>query len=424
MVIIEKKEFDKIVRMFDYTHNDKSSLYLLQILQYKPSSLGETKLRQESFQYYISKLTDTFPIAYYRTEMSVIHSFTIDIIRPLSKKDFLWKYFSEKKDYNEITSKLRTVISFFSKINKLITSFSKIDKHHIYSSEIREMIVFLEKLDITQWERKLQSGHLGHQEIRAFYNKLSAFSDQNRIETFWEQYFYFEALLSIAFAIKKNSFQFPVLSENRDDIFIREFYYPFLKKESILNDLQIHKNVVVLTGPNMSGKSTLLKAIGIAVYLANLGLGAPLQAGSTIPYFDDIFVFINHVDDVDNGLSHFMKELENCKMAFRHAKKGDSCFAVFDEVFQGTNSAESISITQYTLKNLIKFNNCVFIFSTHLYEIFDADFIKENLIQTLYLDCTIVANKPNFSFKVKEGISTLKIGEWLFRSEGLYDLLK
>src|SRR5690606_32469863 len=143
---------------------------------------------------------------------------------------------------------------------------------------------------------------------------------------FWTDFFLFEAYLSIHFGILENHFSFPKFTENH--IKLTDLYHPLLKKP-IKNDFEANRSVIVVNGPNMSGKSTFLKAVGLCVYLGHLGICIPASAGE-ITFFDYFFVYINRRDDITYGYSHFMTEILQLKKVIEQASFGKRCFAIFD----------------------------------------------------------------------------------------------
>lgn len=181
--------------------------------------------------------------------------------------------------------------------------------------------------------------------------------------------------------------------------------------------------VTLLTGPNMSGKSTLLKAIGICVYLAHAGIAVPAEKAS-VPFYDYLFVSIQANDDLASGLSHFMAEVLLLKRVLIQAQNKKRCFAIFDELFRGTNTEDALTISRATVKGLTRFGNSNFIISTHhhpLKELLKADKIS---IDVKYLDCRIEENKPVFTYTLLNGWSNLKVGQLIFEEEGINKLLQ
>ncbi len=171
----------------------------------------------------------------------------------------------------------------------------------------------------------------------------------------------------------------------------------------------------------MSGKSTLLKAISHCVYLGHLGLGVPASKAE-MPFFETIVVKINHDDDIQNGYSHFMTEVVNVKNVAMEAESGKKCFAVFDELFMGTNIEDAVEISTTTIKGLTKYKNSLFFISTHLHQLKETEEVKTNKISGWFIECELNGMNPTFTFKVKEGWSEIKLGRILFENEGLNEL--
>lgn len=228
-----------------------------------------------------------------------------------------------------------------------------------------------------------------------------------------------EIYLSLAKGIKNNNFVFPVLDS--PTIKFENLYHPLLKNP-VENDVTIDKNVILLTGPNMSGKSTFLKSIFLSVYLGHLGLAVPAKSAK-FPFFDYFSISINHNDDLINGYSHFMNEILSLKKSLTEHQQGKKCFVIFDELFKGTNIEDALAISTRTIRGLTKFNHSYFFISTHLHLLNELDVIKKNKTANFYIESKIVENQPIFTYKLKEGWSELKIGQILFNNEGLNELL-
>jgi DNA mismatch repair protein MutS len=242
---------------------------------------------------------------------------------------------------------------------------------------------------------------------------------RSELEYTWNTLFIFEAYVSVSTAIIKNNFCFPTFQQ--DGIEVDSFFHPLLKSP-VKNSLLLSNHIILLTGPNMSGKSTFLKSVGLCVYLGHLGFGVPAKL-CKLPFFDSIFVSINLRDDIKNGYSHFMTEITNLKKVLTVAKE-KKIFAVFDELFRGTNIDDALEITSKTIAGLSKFVNSYFFISTHLYQLKSFNNNTYQDVIYYYIDCEIKNNIPVFSYKIKEGWSDIKIGRILFEKEGLLNLLE
>ena len=173
----------------------------------------------------------------------------------------------------------------------------------------------------------------------------------------------------------------------------------------------------------MSGKSTLLKSLGLCIYLSRIGFPVPASK-CEIPYFDNISVVLNLNDDITKGYSHFMSEIKNLRQIVEEIISGKKCFAVFDELFGGTNIDDSLEITKMTINGFKRFEGSYFFISTHLYQLSELMEINKGNIESYYIECTLNQGAPCFSYKLNSGWSDLKVGKILFENEGLADLLR
>jgi DNA mismatch repair protein MutS len=172
----------------------------------------------------------------------------------------------------------------------------------------------------------------------------------------------------------------------------------------------------------MSGKSTLLKAVSLCVYLGHTGLAVP-AAKTIIPFYSSISVAINLTDSIVSGYSHFMSEIVTLKNVLSDTIKNEKCFAVFDELFRGTNIEDALEISTTTIKGLTKFADSLFIISTHLHQLREMEEIRNGRVATYFIECDLKNNIPVFTYKLRTGWSDLKLGRILFEREGLNNLL-
>jgi DNA mismatch repair protein MutS len=143
-----------------------------------------------------------------------------------------------------------------------------------------------------------------------------------------------------------------------------------------------------------------------------------------MPFFNTISAAINLTDSIVSGYSHFMSEIITLKKTLTEAQGNNKCFAVFDELFRGTNIEDALEISTVTIKGLVKFTNSLFIISTHLHQLKEIEEIKNNQITTYFIECELNDNIPSFTYKLKEGWSNLKLGRILFEREGLNKMLE
>ncbi|MDO4680482.1 MAG: DNA mismatch repair protein MutS [Aerococcus sp.] len=129
-------------------------------------------------------------------------------------------------------------------------------------------------------------------------------------------------------------------------------------------DNQTH--ILLITGPNMSGKSTYMRQLGLIVILAQIGCFVPAKS-ATLPIFDQIFTRIGATDDLQAGQSTFMVEMMETNQAIQNAT--DRSLLLFDEIGRGTSTYDGIALAQAILEYLDQHFKAKVLFSTHYHEL-------------------------------------------------------
>ncbi len=142
-----------------------------------------------------------------------------------------------------------------------------------------------------------------------------------------------------------------------------------------------------------------------------------------MPFFDCISISINLYDDILSGYSQFMSEIMNLKKVIVEAANGKRCFAVFDELFRGTNIEDAVEISSATVKGLLGFEKSFFFISTHLHQLKEIEAVKSEMAGTYYVDCDLKDGIPSFTYQLQRGWSDLRVGRILFEREGLNEML-
>ena len=171
----------------------------------------------------------------------------------------------------------------------------------------------------------------------------------------------------------------------------------------------------------MSGKSSFLKSIGLAVYLSHLGFPVPAKELKTT-VFNGLLTTINLPDNVTNGLSHYYSEVMRVKMIAGLLNEKKKLFVLLDELFKGTNSKDAYEASLLVLNGFAEIRNSVFIVSSHITEL--APKLKQENISLVYLEHQIHNEKPIFTYKLRKGIAMEGIGMYFINSENIKSLLE
>jgi len=228
----------------------------------------------------------------------------------------------------------------------------------------------------------------------------------------------------MAMAMKAFDLRFPQFIEQDKPNVNAKGLYHLLLKTPVAYDLELNpdQNFLFLTGANMAGKSTLIKSIGSAVFLAHLGMGVPAQQ-MTLTLFDGLLTNINVVDNIAKGESYFFNEVQRVKNTVERINNGKKWLVLIDELFKGTNVQDAMKCSLTVIKGLIKIKNSLFILSTHLYEISDELKQYPN-ISFRYFETTANDDQLQFSYQLKEGVSNDRLGYLILKREKVVDMLE
>lgn len=402
-----------ILPLFDFTLNDYSRSTLLYLLETPLNSIYDIEQRQKILKGFIGNLSVLKHYSYSRADFYEVQQLLANRSDNNDKISF-W-HSSKKKDATK--SRYIQFVTLFHYFQQQF--LGRIDNAifpAVYALEVTELNNFLTPFNLDFYATAIREDRFTYNHIRELNSHISNALQSGAVATFYQKLYLFEAYVSISIGIVKNNFQFPELS--KADFSINGLFHPLLKKP-IRNHLTWKRNVIIFTGPNMSGKSTLLKAIGLCVYMAHLGIAVP-AADAAIPFFHHFTFSLNHADDMVNGYSHFSSELKQLKNVVEIAAR-QSCFAIFDELFTGTNIDDAVNISTTTINGLTRYSKSIFVISTHLHQLIEP--VTTGQVETYYLDCTVEQNQPVFNYQVKPGWSSLQLGQILFEKEGLHKLL-
>ena len=174
-----------------------------------------------------------------------------------------------------------------------------------------------------------------------------------------------------------------------------------IKGEYVPNDIVMDNGVytLLITGPNMAGKSTYMRQLAIIVIMAQIGCFVPAKEAK-IPVFDQIFTRIGASDDLVSGESTFMVEMMEATNAILHATK--SSLILFDELGRGTATYDGMSLAQAILEYTHDRIGCKTLFSTHYHELTKLEKSLKHL-KNKHVSATEEEDKLVFLHKVKDG---------------------
>jgi len=226
-----------------------------------------------------------------------------------------------------------------------------------------------------------------------------------------------EALNSLAnFKFNNPAFCFPEISET-EQLRFEEMGHPLISESKrICNDVSFdEQRFIVLTGSNMSGKSTFLRTIGINMVLANCG--APVCAKSAVLNPRDIHVAMRVDDSLADSQSYFFAEINRLKSLVESNNSKDS-FIILDEILRGTNSDDKRNGTIKLLEKLHLMNSCGII-ATHDLEVCKISDEYPNFFSNKCFEVEITNNELVFDYQLRAGICQNKSATFLMEKAGI-----
>lgn len=206
-----------------------------------------------------------------------------------------------------------------------------------------------------------------------------------------------DAIISIA-SLRSglNNFCTPKISKGQKGLSARGIYHPLIEN-CVKNSLKVDEKSILLTGSNMSGKTSFIRTIAINV-ITGLTINTCFAEDFTMPCMR-IFSAIRISDDLMNDRSYYFEEVITIREMIKISNDGNCNLFLLDEIFKGTNTVERISAGKAVLSALNEGNNIVFV-STHDVEL--ADLLKDEY--DLYHFSEIVDHKTvDFDYKLKDG---------------------
>jgi DNA mismatch repair protein MutS len=265
---------------------------------------------------------------------------------------------------------------------------------------------------------KLNKGKLNFFEVNKFDHAFRGVEKEN-LKVLLDCVYELDVFENTAQVASKLGLSFPVYDPADDlDLTIAGLFHPSISKP-VHNDVHIaqSKNVVFLTGANMAGKSSVLKSLGLAIYLAHIGFPVPAKQMKTT-IFDGLITTINLPDDINQGFSHYYSEVRRVKEVALKLAEHQRMFIIFDELFRGTNVIDAFDASLLIVSALCEIKKAVFLISTHIVELAEELKAFEN-ITFKHMETIFENEKPIFTYQLREGVATERLGMFIVLNEGI-----
>lgn len=331
--------------------------------------------------------------------------------------------FLKDDTYEEIQTGLLASISVLNTLQYFLQQM-QIAPSGLYSEERNKLLAIFDDKRLAWLKAVKQNTALSFGEV-VKYDYMLRHTFEEGMAFILTSIYRLDVYLSVGNLAKKRGFSYAEAHAKEKNLFHSSaLWHPGLM-QGIANPVSLHQdqNMIFLTGANMAGKSTLMKAIGIAAYLAHMGF--PVAAKDMrFSIMDGLYSSINVADDLNMGYSHFYAEVLRVKNVAEEVAAGKNLMVLFDELFKGTNVKDAYDATLAVTASLSNYRNCFFIISTHIIEVGEALQNSHNNLQFAYLPTVMDGNIPKYTYSLETGITTDKQGMMIIENEGILDLLK
>lgn len=424
--VFHREDEQSLFYKIDYTRTTEGKAELKKLFS-NPFSQEQQILQVQQVLGIIGAKLDSWPQRITNGTLLVIEKFLDDNPAELPEhsnpiKSFLYKLL-HPADHSMVRFSMQQLFEFIKGFEALHAFFSGIQHPPILDAVLIQSQRILADQRLTKLKSHqafsainsstlLQYGRIFHQEM------------STQVQQLVSVYAKLDAWYAMAKANIELELKNPCFVDSLEPVISAKGLRHLMLKDPVSYDLEMnmHSNFIFLTGANMAGKSTLIKAVGLSVYLAHIGMGVPAQA-MRLCLFEGILSNINVEDNLQKGESYFFNEVKRIRETITRISNGKRWLVLIDELFKGTNIQDAMKCSLAVIRGLVKMQNGLFILSTHLYEI--GEELKDlPSISFKYFETSLAENELCFSYQLKDGISQDRMGYLILQKEGVTALLE
>ncbi|WP_291907926.1 DNA mismatch repair protein MutS [Chitinophaga sp. CB10] len=426
--IFNRDEEYSLFGRLDFTITAGGREYLRQLFTKPLQDIKSIQQRQEALKYIIS-LQGQWPSVITNGTIVVVENYLEAQIEPITNTEGLGLYLQTAlhktvyaPDYKHIKFAFTEVLNLIRGFNEFVRVFNSDKAPQVLKVLLDRAERLLNQPDFATILRADEEGKINAANILRFDSYMRR-RNRKILQELISLYHQLDAFYAMAKAVNHHHLHFPELLDHSYPVIKAKQLYHVILDKPVAYDMELNQatNFMFLTGANMAGKTTFIRAVGIAVFLAHIGMGVPAQH-MELSFFHGIFSNIQVQDNIFKGESYFYNEVQRIKNTIIQINNGKNWLVLIDEMFKGTNVEDARNCSLAVIRGLLKSSNCLFILSTHLYEV--AEELKnESKIQFKYFESQVIEDDLHFTYLLRDGIAKEKIGYLILRREKVLDLL-
>ncbi len=422
--LFDSEESEGLISHLDNCKTNGGRFLFEQYLSLPLASQKAIQARQAALAIYLQKLQFVASMKITNGTTLVIDKFFETSFKnipvQISLPGAYWYRFVNKSDYSLIKYSVEHLVTFYQNLIDWVAVFEASPENSIISPLVEKIKKGTNHPALANIQQATTSND--PQALLAL-GYFFMYQYKNNTRSLLDYFYEIDAYYSMASAIEKHHFEFPTWVESHLPFFeVTDAIHPMLSNP-IQNSITLSNetNLLFLTGANMAGKSTFIKTVGIVLYLAHVGMGAPAKK-TRLTIMDGLVTNLTIADNVTKGESYFFNEVQRIKNTIEKIKDGKKYFVLIDELFKGTNIQDAMKCSIQVIAGLQKLRTSLFIISTHLYEI--SDHLKQYPnIQFSYFETEVNQKELLFHYQLKKGVSQDRIGYLILEREGVVALL-
>lgn len=427
--IFSKPGKESVFTIYNHTHTSGGSGILEKWFLYPLDKVDAINERSLTIRFF-SQVTSPFPIKAADLDSAEIYLAMTDPRTRLSAdpQNISRKFsnlISADGDYKLIVQGIGAILSLFTDLSAFLTEISTAAQLTPYRQQLQAITALLDDERILALRQAQPSPTKLSYETAASLDGLLRFTIRDKVKEILGYVYLLDVYMSVARVAAARQYVFPMaLDKSAHTVHLRQVYHPLVKNAKA-NDIAItpEKNVLFLTGANMAGKSTFMKSLGIALYLAHAGL--PVAAAQMeFSVRDGIYTTINLPDDLSSGNSHFYAEVLRVKKVAKELGADKNLFIIFDELFRGTNVKDAYEGTIAITQAFAAKRNCMFLVSTHIIEAGEVLAKECPNIHFLYLPTRMQGNTPVYTYQLETGITADRHGMVIINNERILEIIR